>query len=496
MLERVFIFLPPKDLKTVMLVCKRWNEVASVPKLWTWVVFRPGHSPDHDYDSMRRYGRGNGEDVGTDVELCLKMISLPRLQAVREIQLHGRNLESGVKLTEPLLRKARSHPGLKKLEIHGCDVRTLKPKLLASFLTKMEEVDISDIKMSFKQSGVFSTALNKTDKIKIFSWENKCGTWEICMIWLIATKKVEKLTLKGFITTFWIQKLFKALQEEDASVKSFSIDNWSSVNQIDPVLMSEAVARLEEADLGGCNLTTSQWTAICNAIRAGSKLKKLLVPRNNLGEVECSVFSGILQHLVELDLGSTSLRAVQSEAIMLSVSTSPGKLKKLILQGNDLEHVDATAIARAVTKIESLNIAKTELSPKQAEEIFKVIARSPGVLKNLNMDSNNLREVDPKVMAEGVNKLEKVCFSDMPLLTQSQMTMILTQALEKGTSLKELTISPESRALSVFHADQMTKDQALCSGLTVSMYNKLFPLHKLSFPQPVLIESSNSSGFY
>ena len=174
---------------------------------------------------------------------------------------------------------------------------------------------------------------------------------------------------------------------------------------------------------------------------------------------------------------------------MLSVSTSPGKLKKLILQGNDLERVDAAAIASAVTKIESLNIAKTELSPKQAEEIFKAIARSPEVLKNLNMDSNNLREVDPKVMAEGVNKLEKVCFSDIPLLTQSQMTMILTQAVEKGTSLKELTISPERRALSVFHADQMTKDQALSSGLTVSMYNKLFPLHKLNFPQPVLIES-------
>ena len=126
------MFLPPKDLKTVMLVCKRWNEVASVPKLWTWVVFKPGHSPHHDYDYTRRYGRGNGQDVGTDVELCLKMISLPRLQAVREIQLHGSDY--GIKLTEPLLLKAQSHPGLKKLVIHECDVRTIGPKLLASFL--------------------------------------------------------------------------------------------------------------------------------------------------------------------------------------------------------------------------------------------------------------------------------------------------------------------------------------------------------------------------
>ena len=247
-------------------------------------------------------------------------------------------------------------------------------------------------------------------------------------------------------------------------MKSLSIDNCPRVNQIGPVLMSEVVAGLEEADLGGWNLTSEQWTAICKAIRAGSKLKKLLAPRNNLGEVECAVFSGILQHLVELDLGSTSLRAAQSETIMLSVATSPGKLKKLMLEGNDLENVDVAAFARLATRVESLNIAKTEISRKQAEEIFKAIACSPGALKKLNMDSNDLREVDPKVMADAVNKLEKVCLSDMPLLTQRQMRMILTQALEKGTTLKELTISPERRTMSVFHENQ-----------NQSMYNKLFP---------------------
>ena len=109
----------------------------------------------------------------------------------------------------------------------------------------------------------------------------------------VSTKKGEKLTMKLDLSLFAVQELFKALHEEDASVKSLSIDNCPRVNQIGPVLMSQVVAGLEEADLGGWNLTRAQWTAICNAIRAGSKLRKLLVPRNNLGEVECSVFSGI-----------------------------------------------------------------------------------------------------------------------------------------------------------------------------------------------------------
>ena len=39
MLERVCMLLRPKDLKTVMLVCKKWNVAGSVPKLWSLVVF-------------------------------------------------------------------------------------------------------------------------------------------------------------------------------------------------------------------------------------------------------------------------------------------------------------------------------------------------------------------------------------------------------------------------------------------------------------------------
>ena len=41
MLERVFQFLAPKDLKTVRLVCKHWKEVAEIPTLWTWVSMEP-----------------------------------------------------------------------------------------------------------------------------------------------------------------------------------------------------------------------------------------------------------------------------------------------------------------------------------------------------------------------------------------------------------------------------------------------------------------------
>ena len=40
MLEKVFSHLAPRDLKTVTLVCKTWNDAAERPALWSWVKLR------------------------------------------------------------------------------------------------------------------------------------------------------------------------------------------------------------------------------------------------------------------------------------------------------------------------------------------------------------------------------------------------------------------------------------------------------------------------
>merc|ERR1719319_1663817 len=42
MMERVFRLLPPRDLKAVVLVCRRWRKVGEAPALWAWVCLRVG----------------------------------------------------------------------------------------------------------------------------------------------------------------------------------------------------------------------------------------------------------------------------------------------------------------------------------------------------------------------------------------------------------------------------------------------------------------------
>merc|ERR550517_2392962 len=119
-----------------MHVCKRWNEACSAPKLWSWVIFKIQcpNLPACMAASMHEHHK-----------LFLEMICLPRLQAARRIQFNNLRVNNEIKLTlvVSLLGNALSHPGLKQLVIHGGDFRTVEPNLLAKFLTKMEEVDLS-----------------------------------------------------------------------------------------------------------------------------------------------------------------------------------------------------------------------------------------------------------------------------------------------------------------------------------------------------------------
>jgi len=214
MLERILRLLCPKDLKTVMLVCKRWNEAGSVPKLWSWVVFKIndlGHDNDVEHP-----------------EFLLEMIRLPRLQAARRILIEGLWVNNEIKLT--LLSNALSHPGLKQLLIHGGDFRTVDPEVLAKFLTKMEEVDLCGVWMDSEQKRVFLSVLKATNKIKRFSWQDKKNkdTPKTYSQLPRAMKKIEELTLKLNLNRSTVRSLFKVLEEEDASVKSLSLD-------VDPV---------------------------------------------------------------------------------------------------------------------------------------------------------------------------------------------------------------------------------------------------------------------
>ena len=92
------------------------------------------------------------------------------------------------------------------------------------------------------------SAIQKTsNKIKILSWEDdKCLeiNREYSQLPNIA-KKIEKLALNLNFELSTVQSLFKVLKEEDAALRSLCL-KIDHVEQIDPVTLSQVVAKLEE----------------------------------------------------------------------------------------------------------------------------------------------------------------------------------------------------------------------------------------------------------
>ena len=91
-LEHVFRQLEPNNLKTVVLVCKRWRDIGEAPKLWTWVY--------------HWVNRGNLANMP-------RILASKRLRALRMIAVRS--------FSEDLLRAIIKHPSIQELDLTDAD---------------------------------------------------------------------------------------------------------------------------------------------------------------------------------------------------------------------------------------------------------------------------------------------------------------------------------------------------------------------------------------
>ena len=115
MLRKVFSFLSPPDLKTSVLVCKRWAEVGQAPGLWTWVTFTVD---------------------------WIKMASMPELMSLKRLQLVTKLDIRARMVSKELMEAVAIHPGLRRVDTSPgfTNLSSVKPELLAKALNKMEDV--------------------------------------------------------------------------------------------------------------------------------------------------------------------------------------------------------------------------------------------------------------------------------------------------------------------------------------------------------------------
>ena len=235
MLEKIFSQLSdPKDLNTVMLVCKTWNKVGETPSLWSRVKIRKQ-----------------------------RQLTIKRFQGCEEIALGNpwsRNKKGNAIVCWPkLCREILQHPGLKKITLRPSDrswgtFTKLDAESVADLFTqvfaKMEEIEIHPAAEIFSTAGhvvlkyVIDAIMDRPNKLKKLVKVKEYPVPVDSVRFVTALNKIEILEVA--LESHHCNLLFKAMMREDSCVKSLSLLSNLALSECEPEYLFGVFDKLRE----------------------------------------------------------------------------------------------------------------------------------------------------------------------------------------------------------------------------------------------------------
>merc|ERR1711867_200503 len=209
-----------------------------------------------------------------------------------------------------------------------------------------------------------------------------------------------------------------------------------NVSGVDAELLARAVIKLETLEFSNTQLTQQQIVAILTAVSDSRKITNLDISFNDMSGIDKKLLAKAVTKMKKLNITDTNLTQQQAEAILTAVSEE-NVVSKLYIGFNNLSGVDPGLLARAVTKLEVMDVQDTELSQQQVVAIITAVSESKKITE-LYIGENDLSIVDPGLLTKAVTKLVRLDLENTKL-TQQQYEAILC-TLIKGCKMEKLYI--------------------------------------------------------
>ena len=328
MLERAFLLLPLRDLSSAVLVCRRWREVGEAPQLW------------------RRLRLTVQDESLSYVQEALQ---LRRLQALSGITLNA--------VSQNLLQKLLKHRSLKELSMANINLSTMKLCFLFPLfrlVTSPSAVRLLGASLASLQATALFTALQESIQLKCLDLSvNNLSTVKPSLLVSVVSSLEEAKLVKTWLTTQQVSALFSQLGKcSRLKFLDLSHNNLSSVN---PALLQTAPRHLTDLRLWGTHLSSAQVTALCSVLATGSTLMNIDLTGNKLDQVEPGLLVIAVTKLQKARLVRTSLTFEQVTALCGAIGEST-RLKSLDLSLNNLSSVRSGLLASGVTGLEEVRI--------------------------------------------------------------------------------------------------------------------------------------------
>lgn len=399
MLRMIFSFLPPKDLKSAVLVCKLWSRVGQAPGLWSWVTF---------------HARNN--------EAMVEQMRLPRLQNVSLLKIMAPNV------SEELMEEVAKHPGLKKVETEarGPNLSLVRPELLARALSKMEDLNLRGTKLTVDQLNCLFAHLagkKSTPKGMLDLLENDMDADGINHLLLAAaitrfktiglTQTVSQSTCNSDSVSIAI---FNALGSSFSCVQHLELYSVN-LSPVDAKVLAKAVSKMDHLHLRKCSITPRQATELFIAIGEDeSNLTRLDLNSVDLSAADSEVLAREVSKIRWVCLNNCSLTARQATALFTSIGEVECKLRVFELSANDLSSLQPSLFIRPLKFLKGLYLNGTNLTTNQVETILDGLGNASNIITHLRLDDIDVSQVDS-------TKLVKVNHLRVVTLWQTQISM-------------------------------------------------------------------------
>ena len=247
LLCQVFQLLPISDLRSVMLVCKRWGEAGGMPSVWASVNI-----------------------VVTRINLAAmpKVLGSPRLMLVKELGMSA--------ISTKMIDALTGHSGIKNVDMEDTCLSWIKPRLLVQALGNLEQVNLTGTQLSFDQvTDLCSSLLDGTIRLKSLSiaW-NDLSLVEPTLLAKAVSKVEDEVDLRNScLTTEQTEAIFGAIANGCQPRKVCMRHN--DMSEADAEVLARGTHKVEEVDLRHTSLTLHQVITILGHSLLDTKLRKI-----------------------------------------------------------------------------------------------------------------------------------------------------------------------------------------------------------------------------
>ena len=379
MLLYIFELLLYRDLKIVMLVCRRWREIGEIQQLWgslPVIVNKRNISVMPEILSTRRMLGLNKLRIETELSEKVSQ-TIARHPGLREFELSQRNDEQTI-ISVLNVICSREGQGM-ILRLNNKNVSGVDAELLARAVIKLETLEFSNTQLTQQQIVAILTAVSDG-------------------------RKMTKLDI-----------------------------SFNDMSGIDKKLLAKTVTKMKKLNITDTNLTQQQAEAILTAVSEENVVSKLYIGFNNLSGVDPGLMAKAFTNLKKLNVNRSELTHRQ----IVTILTAFCKGNTIHISMNDLSRVDPGLLARAVTKLEVMDVQDTELSQQQVVAIITAVSESKKITE-LYIGENDLSIVDPGLLTKAVTKLVRLDLENTKLTQQQDEAILCT--LNKGCKMEKLYI--------------------------------------------------------